>query len=63
MKNETYVLELDDWERRLLVGCLNTARNTYLSQEKPVDDVCDLMEDVINAPKKRQRRRSDREAR
>ncbi len=63
MKNETYVIELDDWNRRLLVGCLNTARNTYLDQEKPVEDVCELLRHVIEAPTKKQKRKLDREAR
>lgn len=29
---------LDDFEHRLLVGCLMTAQNEYIHEDKPIDD-------------------------
>ena len=46
---------LDDFEHRLLVGCLVTARNEYLRDEKPTEDVNDLIMKIINAPSKKLR--------
>ena len=34
---------MDDFEHRLLVGCLMTARNEYLHAGKPMEDVDDLI--------------------
>ena len=39
MKEEKLILELTNYEWRLLVGCLNTARSVYLDEGKPIDDV------------------------
>ena len=44
---------LDDFEHRLLVGCLVTARNEYLREEKPTEDVNDLILKIIDAPSKK----------
>ena len=63
MKSETYVIELDDWNRRLLVSCINTARNMFLEEKKPIEDVCELLRHVIEAPTKKKKRKPDREAR
>lgn len=43
---------LDDFEHRLLVGCLMTSRNEYLREGKPTEDVNDLILKIIDAPKK-----------
>ena len=44
---------LDDFEHRLLVGCLVTARNEYLRVDKPTVDVNELMLKIIDAPSKK----------
>jgi hypothetical protein len=44
---------LDDFEHRLLVGCLMTSRNEYLREGKPTEDVNDLILKIIDAPKKK----------
>ena len=46
---------LDDFEHRLLVGCLVTARNEYLREDKPTEDVNDLILKIIDAPTKKLR--------
>ena len=46
---------LDDFEYRLLVDCLVTARNEYLREDKPTEDVNDLILKIIDAPAKKLR--------
>ena len=46
---------LDDFEHRLLVGCLVAARNEYLREDKPTEDVNDLILKIIDAPSKKLR--------
>ena len=46
---------LNDFEHRLLVGCLLTARNEYLHDGKPMEDVDDLVLKIIDAPSKKVR--------
>lgn len=46
---------LDDFEHRLLVGCLMTSRNEYLREGKPTEDINDLILKIIDAPKKKLR--------
>ena len=53
MKEKRRYLYLDDFEHRLLVGCIMTARNKYLDEGKPTDDVNELILKAINAPSKK----------
>ena len=46
---------LNDFEHRLLVGCLVAARNEYLREDKPTEDVNDLILKIIDAPMKKLR--------
>lgn len=43
MKTKRKYFYLDDFERRLLVGCLMTARNEYIHEDKPIEDVNELI--------------------
>ena len=43
MKEKRRYFYLDDFEHRLLVGCLMTARNEYLHEGKPTEDVNELI--------------------
>ena len=63
MKEEKYVLELNDWERRLLVGCLVEARNSFLDKDTPIEDVCDMLKKTIDAPTKKVKKKERSEAR
>lgn len=60
---EKYVLELTDWERRFLVGCLVEQRNNFLDKDRPIEDICDIIETVIEAPTKKEKKKAVREAR
>lgn len=63
MSEEKRVLLLDDFEQRLVVNGLTEFRNDLLREDKPTEDVDDLILKVIDAPTKREKRRAEREAR
>ena len=53
VKDVKHKVTLDDFEHRLLVGCVNEARTMYLEQNKPTEDVDDLLIKIIKAPSKK----------
>ena len=55
LKTKQKHIYLDDFDHRLLVACLVTVRNEYQSEEKPLEDVDDLILKIINAPTKKLR--------
>lgn len=63
MAEEKKVLTLDDFEQRLMVSGLMDFRNNLLKDERPTEDVNDLILKVIDAPSKKEKKRADREAR
>ena len=52
-KSKRKYFYLDDFEHRLLVGCLMTARNEYIHEGKPTEDVNELILKIIDAPTKK----------
>ena len=63
MAEEKKVVTLDDFEQRLMVSGLMDFRNDLLQDEKPTEDINDLILKVIDAPTKKEKRRAGREAR
>ena len=63
MAAEKRVVMLDDFEQRLMVNGLTDFRNDLLREDKPTEDLDDLILKVIDAPTKKEKRRSEREAR
>ena len=63
MRDEKRVVTLHDYEQRLMVRGLTDFRNDALRDGVPTEDVEDLILKVIDAPMRRGKRRSDREAR
>ena len=61
--DEKVVVTLDDFEQRLLVSGLADFRNDIIRDEKPTEDVDDLILKVIDAPTQKEKRKADREAR
>lgn len=55
MKTKRKYFYLDDFEHRLLVGCLMSVRNEYLHDGKPIEDVDDLILKIIDAPSRKLR--------
>ena len=60
MAEEKKVVTLDDFEQRLMVSGLMYFRNDLLRDEKPTEDINDLILKVIDAPTKKEKRRADR---
>lgn len=60
--NERRVIEVDDFEHRVMMEALADRRNDYIAEKKPTDDVSDLLLKVIDAPTKKNKKR-DREER
>ena len=63
MADEKKVITLDDFAQRLLVTGLMDSRNDPLKEEKPTEDINDLILKVIDAPTKKEKRKADREER
>lgn len=63
MCDEKNVITVDDFDHRLMVNGLTTFRNELLREEKPTEDVDELILKVIDAPTKKEKRKADREAR
>ena len=63
MAEEKRVVELTDFEYRLMVGGLASFRNDLIREEKPTEDVNELLLKVIDAPKKKRFGRSGNDAR
>ena len=63
MAEEKKVLTLDEFEQRLMVSGLMDFRNDLLKNDKPTEDINDLILKVIDAPTKKEKRRAEREER
>ena len=63
MAEEKKVLTLDEFEQRLMVSGLMDFRNDLLKDDKPTEDINDLILKVIDAKTKKEKRRSEREER
>ena len=63
MAEEKRVVELSDFEHRLLVNGLVGFRNYLIREDKPTEDANDLLIKVIDAPKKKRFGRPSHEAR
>ncbi len=61
--DEKVVVTLDDFEQRLMVNGLTDFRNDLLREDKPTDDINELILKVIDAPTKKEKKKADREAR
>ena len=55
IKDVEHKVTLDDFEHRLLVGCVNAAKNVYLEQGKETADLDELLIKVIKSPSKKVR--------
>ena len=63
MAEEKKVLTLDEFEQRPMVSGLMDFRNDLLKDDKPTEDINDLILKVIDAPTKKEKRRAEREER
>ena len=49
-KNERKVVELDDYEYRVMIEALADRRNDLIEENRETEDVSDLLLKVIDAP-------------
>lgn len=61
--DEKVVVTLDDFEQRLMVNGLTDFRNDLLREDKPTEDINELILKVIEAPTRKEKKKADREAR
>ena len=52
-----------DFDHRLMVNGLNNFRNDLIKEDKPTEDVDELILKVIDAPTKKEKKKADREGR
>ena len=55
--NERRVIEVDDFQHRVMMEALADRRNDFIAENKPTEDVSDLLLKVIDAPTKRNKKR------
>lgn len=53
MKEERYHIALDDYEQGIVIRSLNDERTSLIKQDKPTEDVDDLIIKIGNAPKRK----------
>lgn len=54
---EKRVIEVDEYERRLIIDSLNDKRNALIEKGADTDHVDDVLLDVIDAPSSRSKRK------
>ena len=57
MSGEKVVVTLDDFEQRLMVSGLADFRNDLIRDDKPTEDVDELILKVIDAPTQKEKRK------
>ena len=53
MRDRKYYIALDDFERRIVVNCLNEMRNNLISNGKYTDAVDEVLLKIIDAKQKK----------
>ena len=55
MKEQKRFLELSEFERRVLIECLNEARSLFLDNGRPVEDIDELLIKAFKMKRKKVR--------
>ena len=53
MKEKKYYIALDDFERRVLVNCMNEMRNALIENDKCTDALYEVLLKVIHSKQKK----------
>ena len=53
MRDKKYFIALDDFERRMIVNCLNVMRNSLITNGKYTDAVDEALLKIIGAKRKK----------
>lgn len=57
MKQDKYIIVVDDFDHNLLINGINRFRNDLLEEEKPIEDVDRLLMRIIESPLHKERRK------
>ena len=60
---EKRVIEVNDFEHRIMMRALYEQRNDCLEENKPTEDLSDVLLKVIDAPTKKEKRKMARDER
>ena len=52
------VIEVDEYQQRLIIGSLNDTRNELVAQGRDTDFVDETLLDVMDAPTRKERKRN-----
>jgi len=63
MREEKRVITVDPYEQGVMINGLNDFRNDLIREEKPTEDVDELLLKVIEAPTIKQKKKACREER
>lgn len=63
MNRDVRLIEVDDFEHRVLMRVLADKRNDYIGERKPTEDVNKLLLKVIDAPHKKHKEEKVRDER
>ena len=55
--NERRVIEVDDFQHRVMMEALADRRNDFIAENKPTEDVNEVLLKVIGAPTKKSKKR------
>ena len=55
--NERRVIEVDDFQHRVMMEALADRRNDFIAANKPTEDVNEVLLKVIDAPTKKSKKR------
>lgn len=58
-KEEKHVLELDHYERGVVINALNDMRNDMIGEDRPTDIIDEVLLKAIDAPVRKVRSRTD----
>lgn len=58
-REEKHVLELDHYERGVVINALNDFRNNMIGEDRPTDIIDEVLLKAIDAPVKKARSRTD----
>lgn len=58
-REEKHVLELDRYERGVVINALNDMRNDMIGEDRPTDIIDEVLMKAIDAPVKKVRSRTD----
>ncbi len=63
MREDERSVYVNDYEHRVMVNGLSEFRNMLIREDRPTDDVDDLLLKIIDAPYRYSKRRTDRNER